>query len=85
MNFQEVNVYPNLKKVINIVKLQIRVMDMVLFESITLIVTFFSEDNVPLETKIMKMDKTNGYDDWKNDDNYVTEWVKQQLKIGIYA
>jgi hypothetical protein len=85
MNYQEINVYPNFKKITNIVKLQIQVMDIVLFESVTLRVTFFSEDDVPVENKVMKMDKTNGYDDWKNDDSYVAEWVKQQLKIGIYA
>jgi len=85
MNIQEVNVYPNIKRTVNIVKMNIRVMDMTLFENIILSVTFLNEDNIPVETKVLKMDKSNGYDEWMNDDGYVVEWVKQQLQIGIYA
>jgi len=85
MNSQEINVYPNIKRTVNIVKMNIRVMDMVLFESVTMCVTFINEENIPIENKVLVLNKSNGYDEWLNDDNYVVEWVKKQLQIGIYA
>jgi len=85
MNSQEINVYPNIKRTVNIVKMNIRVMDMVLFESVTMCVTFINEENIPIENKVLVLNKSNGYDEWLNDDNYVVEWVKKQLQIGVYA
>ena len=85
MNSQEINVYPNIKRTVNIVKMNIRVMDMVLFESVTMCVTFINEENIPIENKVLVLNKSNGYDEWMNDDGYVVEWVKKQLQIGLYT
>jgi hypothetical protein len=85
MNFKEVNIYPNIKKTVNLVKMKIEVIEMTLFESVVLSVLFYDENDMPIESRVFKMDKSNGYNEWNNDDAYVVEWIKKQLKIGIYA
>lgn len=82
---EDIPVYPNITKTTKIVKMQIEVMEIKLFEYITLQVVFFTEEGNPIDVKIMKIDKTNGYNDWGNDDNFILEWVKKELAIGKYS
>lgn len=79
MNFQEINVYPNIKVSKTIVKAQIQIIDIKLFENVRLMVRLLDENDIAVENRILTMDKSNGYDEWKNDDNFVLKWVKEQL------
>jgi hypothetical protein len=77
--YQEVNVYPNIKVYKTICKAQIKILEIKLFEHITIMVRLLDENDVIAETRILVMDKTNGYNNWGSDDQYVLKWVKEQL------
>ena len=79
MNFQEINVYPNIKVSKTIVKAQIQIIDIKLFENVRIMVRLLDENDIAVDSRILTMDKSNGYDNWQNDDNYVLKWVKEQL------
>jgi hypothetical protein len=85
MNDEIIPVYPNIKKIVNISSMKIEIMDMTLFQSVTLRVIFFSDENIPVDVKVFVMDKSNGYNQWANDDKYIVTWVQQQLQIGKFA
>lgn len=85
MEIKDINIYPNITKTIKIVKMQIGVMDMELFKSVTLRVVMFDENDIAVDVKVMTLDQSNGYNQWNSDDNYVIEWVKKQLAIGKYG
>lgn len=76
-------VYPNIKKSIDITAMQISVMDLVLFKSASFRIVFYSGE-VPVDVKVLTLDETNGYLDWKTDD-FIQDWVKRQLSLGKYA
>lgn len=76
-------VYPNIKKTIDITGMKISIMDLELFKSVSLRVVFYA-DETPVDAKVMIMDESNGYLDWKTDD-YIQDWVKKQLSLGKYA
>jgi hypothetical protein len=77
--YQEINVYPNIKVQKTICKAQIKILEIKLFEQITVMVRLVDENGIIVESRILIMDKTNGYDQWSNDDNYVLKWVSNQL------
>lgn len=79
MNIQEINVYPNIKVSKTICKAQITVLDFQLFKSISFMVRLMDENGVVIEARQLVMDKTNGYNEYGSDDNYVLNWVKGQL------
>ncbi len=84
MNDEIITIYPNIKKVVNISSMKIEIMDMTLFQSVTLRVIFFSDENIPVDVKVFVLDQSNGYSEWA-DDKFIVTWVKKQLQIGIYA
>jgi hypothetical protein len=79
--YKEVNVYPNIKVTKTISKAHVKIIEINLFESITIMVRLLDQSNVIVESRILVMDKTNGYDQWANDDTYVLNWVSNQLSI----
>ena len=84
MNDEIIPIYPNIKKIVNISSMKIEIMDMTLFQSVTLRVIFFSDENIPVDVKVFVLDQSNGYSEWA-DDKFIVTWVKKQLQIGIYA
>jgi hypothetical protein len=84
MNDEIITIYPNIKKIVNISSMKIEIMDMTLFQSVTLRVIFFSDENIPVDVKVFVLDQSNGYSEWA-DDKFIVTWVKKQLQIGIYA
>lgn len=83
MNSDLIPVYPNIKKSIDITAMQITIMDLVLFKSVTLRVVFYA-DTIPVDVKVLTLDETNGYLDWHTDD-FIQDWVKKQLSLGKYS
>jgi hypothetical protein len=77
--YHEVNVYPNIKVYKTICKAQIKILEIKLFEQITVMVRLLDENGIIVESRVLTMDKSNGYDQWANDDNYVLKWVSTQL------
>lgn len=79
MDFKEVNVYPNITVSKTIVKAKILIIEMKLFESVRFMVQLLDENDTIVDNRVLLMDKSNGYDEWLNDDTYVLNWVKKQL------
>jgi hypothetical protein len=77
--YQELIVSPNIKVYKTICKAHVKIIEIKLFESITIMVRLLDQSNVIVESRILVMDKTNGYDQWANDDTYVLNWVSNQL------
>lgn len=76
----EINVYPNLKKTITIVKARYNVFNYLPFTSAQISVQFFDLNDMPIETKIYQIDETNGFKDWGSDDKYLENWVKAKIQ-----
>jgi uncharacterized protein YkvS len=77
--YKEINVYPTIKVQKTICKALIKIMEIELFEGITIMVRLLDQNNLIVESRILKMDKSNGYNDYGTDDTYVLNWVKNQL------
>lgn len=58
----------------------IQVINLVLYQSATLLVSLCEEDGRPIETKVIQMEG-NDYALWDNDDSYVVDFVLQQFSL----
>jgi hypothetical protein len=81
---QEINVYPNIKRTVSIVKLSVRPMEIELFKYIRIHVLFMDENNSPIDSKIHTIEGED-YKAWGNNDEYIIDWVKKLYKLGQYA
>ena len=70
--------YVTAVKVINHIKLQ--VLDLVLFQSVTIMVILCDENDCPIDNKIIRVEEDE-YVMWSNDDNYLMELVL--VKLGL--
>jgi len=80
MNKLEFNIYPNLKKSITLVKAEIKILQMTLFESVSVMVYLKDENGSVVDTKYLIIDKTNGYDEWTNDDKTLINIIKKLIQ-----
>jgi hypothetical protein len=78
MDFKEVNIYPNITVSKKIVKAQIHVIEMKLFEYVRFMVRLLDENDQGVDSRILLMEN-EAYKNWSNDDSYVLNWVKNQL------
>lgn len=76
----EVNIYPNLKKTIKLVKARFSVFNYLPFTSCQISVQLFDEADMPVETRVYQLDNTNGFQDWSSDDRYLESWVRNKLQ-----
>lgn len=76
----EINVYPNLKKTITMVKAKYTVFNYLPFTSAQISVQFFDENDIPVETRIYEINYNNGFDKWGTDDKYLENWVKNIIQ-----
>ena len=73
------NVYPNLKKTITICKAGIRIIELKLYEFLKLNVILYDADDNIVDTRLLILDHTNGYDQWGFSDDFIVSWVKSQI------
>lgn len=76
----DIPVYPNLKKIIKMVRARYNVFDYIPFTSCKISVQLFSDEDRPVETRIYELNKENGFLDWGNDDKFLSDWVKAKLQ-----
>lgn len=79
MNYVESNLYPNLKKTITMCKFKFCVYDYKPYEYAKITVILLDENNIPVDTRVLELNVTNGFNDWSNDDRYLENFIKQQL------
>ena len=61
-----------------ITKIKIEIYDIVLFTSCQIRVSFYSDDNIIIDNKLLFMN-TEDYQLWASDDNYIVEYVKRNI------
>ena len=76
----EFNIYPNMKKSITLVKAEIKILELKLFESVKVMVYFKDQNGSVMDTKGFLIDKTNGYDSWTNDDKTLIDIIKKLIQ-----
>jgi hypothetical protein len=75
-------IYPNINKIIKIVKFKYNIIEIKLFESIRIAVYLYNENDMLIDAKqfIIQGDEYNA---WSNDDKYILNLIKQKIQEGI--
>jgi hypothetical protein len=76
----EFNIYPNLKKTITLVKAEIKILELKLFESVRVMVYLKDEQGSVIDTRGFLIDKSNGYDQWTQDDKTLIDIIKKLIQ-----
>lgn len=79
MNNEEYPIYPNIKKIINIVKFKYTILEIKLFESVRIAVYLYNENDLLIESK-QYLIKGDEYSGWSNDDKYIINLIKQKIQ-----
>lgn len=74
----EFNVYPNITVTKKIVRAEVSIVQLILFESARIAVMLYDEDNKVQKVHQLILDKNNGYENWISD-AWLLNWVKQQI------
>ena len=76
------NIYPNIKKIINIVKFKYTILEIKLFESVRIAIYLYNENENLIDAKqyIISGDEYNA---WSNDDKYILNLIKQKIQEGV--
>jgi hypothetical protein len=64
----------------NITSMRIEITQLILFTSCQFRVSFFDENSNLVKSQILNMSGSD-YTFWEGNDQYVIQWVKQQLEI----
>jgi hypothetical protein len=78
-NCQNYNFYPPLKKQIIINNFKVKVIELELFKFVRVAVALFDSDGNFVEQKFYTLENED-YLNWSNDDTYICNFVKRQLK-----
>ena len=76
----QVNPSPYVKPTVNISNLRINVMNVVLFNSVSVQAVLLDANNNYIDTKIIVI-KDADYLNWGNDDNYIVNYVLNELNL----
>ena len=73
------NIYPNITRIIKIVKFTYQILEIKLFEYVRVACYFYSDQDVMIEARqyIIEGDE---YDAWSNDDKYIINLLKQKIQ-----
>lgn len=80
MNNFEFNIYPNLTITKKIVRCEVSIVELKLFESARIACLLYDEDNKVQKVHQLILDKSNGYDSWTTD-KWLLDWVKKQINV----
>jgi hypothetical protein len=69
-----------MKKSITLVKAEIKILQMTLFESVSVMVYLKDENGSVVDTRYLIIDKTNGYNEWTNDDKTLINIIKKLIQ-----
>ena len=73
MNQEEYPIYPNIQKIIKIVKFKYQILEIKLFESIRIAVYLYTDSDLLVESRqyVIQGDEYNA---WSNDDKYIISY-----------
>ena len=83
MNQEEeyINIYPNLKRIINICKFKYTVLEIKLFQNVRIAVYLYNENDLLIEAKQFLIEGQE-YEAWSQDDKYIINLIKQKIQSG---
>jgi hypothetical protein len=82
MDINEIKLYPNMKKTVNICKFKYQILEIKLKESVRVAVYLFNDDDILIESTQYLIDGEE-YAKWGSDDNYIINLIKQKIQIGL--
>lgn len=77
-----INVYPNLKKTMNICKFKYTILELKLFESVRVAVYLYNENDLLIDARQYVIDGSE-YNAWSNDDKYLLDLLKRKIQIPL--
>jgi hypothetical protein len=75
----EIPVYPNIKKTVTICKAKIRILEMVMFESVRVAVYLMDDRDIVVEST-QYLIQGDEYKSWADDDKYIVNLVRQKIQ-----
>ena len=82
MDVNEVALYPNMKKTLNICKFKYQILEIKLTESVRVAVYLFNENDLLVDSKQYLIEGIE-YAKWGSDDNYIINLIKQKIQSGL--
>ena len=76
----EFNIYPNITVTKKIVRAEVTIIEVKLFQSARIACLLYDEQNVVQKVHQLILDQTNGYDNWTTD-KWLLDWVKTQISV----
>jgi len=76
-----INVFPNINRIVKIVKAKFRIIDLKLNESVRVAVYFYNENDLFIEATQFLIEGKE-YDDW-HDDEYLIKLIKTKIQDNI--
>ena len=73
-------VYPNINKILKIVKFKYTILEIILFKSIRMAVYLYNENDLFIESRQYVIERDE-YNAWSNDDNYIIKLLKDKIQI----
>ena len=74
----EFNIYPNLTITKKIIKAEVTIVELKLFQSARIAVMLYDEENKVQKVHQLILNKENGYDNWTTD-KWLLDWIKEQI------
>lgn len=71
--------YPPIKQEIKLNTFRVNVIELKLFESVTVCALLLNQDGQHVENRIYKLEGDD-YNNWSNDDKYIVDYVKKKLQ-----
>ena len=79
MNQEEFPVYPNINKILKIVKFKYTILEIILFKSIRIAVYLYNENDLLIEARQYVIEGDE-YEAWSQDDNYIIKLLKEKIQ-----
>ena len=79
MNQEEFPVYPNIQRIVKIVKFKYNVLEIKLFESVRIAVYLYNENDLLIEAR-QYLIQGDEYKAWNNDDQYIMNLIKKKIQ-----
>ena len=79
MNQEEFPIYPNIQRILKIVKFTYQILEIKLFESVRIAVYLYSDQDVMIEARQYIIEGEE-YANWGTEDKYLVNLLKQKIQ-----
>ena len=79
MNQEEFPIYPNIQRILKIVKFTYQILEIKLFESVRIAVYLYTDQDVMIEARQYIIEGEE-YNNWSTDDKYIINLLKQKIQ-----